>query len=147
MDCWNWVWEIYQHTYTSCRKYCFFVKFICNTFSVDRICTCITCTSVWLEIWALGKQALWVLLGFPHVQLFLGKMKICNIVCCMVCCSECLIKSNNGHLWIQEPFIAVAVGGQSVPGGNPGTLLVWAITAHGRVSTCFKYFWGCDKRF
>ncbi|XP_066998371.2 tectonin beta-propeller repeat-containing protein isoform X2 [Anabrus simplex] len=33
----------------------------------------------------------------------------------------------------QEPFIDVAVGGQNVPGGNPGTLLVWAITAHGRV--------------
>lgn len=35
---------------------------------------------------------------------------------------------------MQEPFIGVAVGGQCVPGGNPGNLLVWAITAHGRVS-------------
>ncbi|KDR11313.1 tectonin beta-propeller repeat-containing protein isoform X6 [Zootermopsis nevadensis] len=33
----------------------------------------------------------------------------------------------------QEPFIGVAVGGQCVPGGNPSNLLVWAITAHGRV--------------
>jgi hypothetical protein len=58
-----------------------------------------------------------------------------------------MIKSNNGHLQIQEPFIAVAVGGQSVPGGNPGTLLVWAITAHGRVSIYFKNLCGCDYRF
>lgn len=85
-----------------------------------------------------------MLLGFPHVQLFLVKMNICSVVCCMVCSSECLIKSNNGHLQTQEPFIAVAVGGQSVPGGNPGTLLVWAITAHGRVSTDFKNLCGCD---
>jgi len=41
----------------------------------------------------------------------------------------------------------VAVGGQSVPGGNPGTLLVWAITVHGRVSTYFKNFCGYGKRF
>lgn len=33
----------------------------------------------------------------------------------------------------QEPFIDVAIGGHNIPGGNPGTLLVWAITAHGRV--------------
>ncbi|KAJ9585855.1 hypothetical protein L9F63_020497, partial [Diploptera punctata] len=33
----------------------------------------------------------------------------------------------------QEPFIGVAVGGQNIPGGNPGNLMVWAITAHGRV--------------
>nr|CAD7402194.1 unnamed protein product [Timema cristinae] len=33
----------------------------------------------------------------------------------------------------QEPFIDVAAGGQNVPGGDPGHLLVWAITAHGRV--------------
>ncbi|GLH00192.1 Tectonin beta-propeller repeat-containing protein [Gryllus bimaculatus] len=36
-------------------------------------------------------------------------------------------------LVVQEPFIDVAIGGQNIPGGNPGTLLVWAITAHGRV--------------
>ncbi|XP_063242841.1 tectonin beta-propeller repeat-containing protein isoform X2 [Bacillus rossius redtenbacheri] len=33
----------------------------------------------------------------------------------------------------QEPFIDVSVGGQNVPGGDPGHLMVWAITAHGRV--------------
>nr|CAD7586073.1 unnamed protein product [Timema genevievae] len=33
----------------------------------------------------------------------------------------------------REPFIDVAAGGQNVPGGDPGHLLVWAITAHGRV--------------
>jgi hypothetical protein len=85
-----------------------------------------------------------VLLGFPCLQLFIVKMNVCNIFCCMICCSECLIKHNNGHSRIQEPFIAVAVGGQSVPGGNPGTLLVWAITAHGRVSTYSKNLCGCD---
>lgn len=34
----------------------------------------------------------------------------------------------------QEPFIDVAIGGHNIPGAAPGTLLVWAITAHGRVS-------------
>ncbi|XP_055686263.1 tectonin beta-propeller repeat-containing protein isoform X2 [Lutzomyia longipalpis] len=33
----------------------------------------------------------------------------------------------------QEPFIDVAIGGNNVPGAAPGMLLVWAITAHGRV--------------
>ncbi|XP_055708110.1 tectonin beta-propeller repeat-containing protein [Phlebotomus papatasi] len=33
----------------------------------------------------------------------------------------------------QEPFIDVAIGGHNIPGAAPGTLLVWAITAHGRV--------------
>ncbi|XP_049762873.1 tectonin beta-propeller repeat-containing protein [Schistocerca cancellata] len=33
----------------------------------------------------------------------------------------------------QEPFIDVSVGGQNVPGAAAGNLLVWAITAHGRV--------------
>lgn len=33
----------------------------------------------------------------------------------------------------QEPFIDVAIGGNNIPGASPGMLLVWAITAHGRV--------------
>ncbi|KAF7379139.1 tectonin beta-propeller repeat-containing protein isoform X1 [Vespula maculifrons] len=33
----------------------------------------------------------------------------------------------------KEPFIDVAVGGNQMPGGNPGGLVVWAVTAHGRV--------------
>ncbi|XP_035793382.1 tectonin beta-propeller repeat-containing protein-like [Anopheles albimanus] len=33
----------------------------------------------------------------------------------------------------QEPFIDVAIGGQNVPGAPAGLLLVWAVTAHGRV--------------
>ncbi|XP_038118862.1 tectonin beta-propeller repeat-containing protein [Culex quinquefasciatus] len=33
----------------------------------------------------------------------------------------------------QEPFIDVAINGSSVPGAAPGLLLVWAVTAHGRV--------------
>lgn len=33
------------------------------------------------------------------------------------------------------------MGGQSIPGGNPGSLLVWAITAHGRVSNHFIIVW------
>lgn len=33
----------------------------------------------------------------------------------------------------QEPFIDVAIGGSQIPAGNPGDLLVWAVTAHGRV--------------
>ncbi|KAM7358465.1 tectonin beta-propeller repeat-containing peroxin 23 [Cochliomyia hominivorax] len=32
----------------------------------------------------------------------------------------------------QEPFIDVAVGGTNVPNASTGTLIVWAITAHGR---------------
>lgn len=34
----------------------------------------------------------------------------------------------------KEPFIDVAIGGTHVPNATPGLLLVWAITAHGRVS-------------
>lgn len=34
----------------------------------------------------------------------------------------------------KEPFIDVAIGGTNVPSAPPGLLLVWAITAHGRVS-------------
>lgn len=33
----------------------------------------------------------------------------------------------------EEPFIDVAIGGHAVPGSSSGNLLVWAITAHGRV--------------
>ncbi|KXJ78881.1 hypothetical protein RP20_CCG003236 [Aedes albopictus] len=33
----------------------------------------------------------------------------------------------------QEPFIDVAINGSNVPGAPPGILLVWAVTAHGRV--------------
>ncbi|XP_015595651.1 tectonin beta-propeller repeat-containing protein [Cephus cinctus] len=33
----------------------------------------------------------------------------------------------------KEPFIDVAVGGNQIPGGNPGGLVVWAVTAHGRI--------------
>ncbi|KAK0160372.1 hypothetical protein PV328_007788 [Microctonus aethiopoides] len=33
----------------------------------------------------------------------------------------------------KEPFIDVAIGGHQIPGGNPGSFAVWAITAHGRV--------------
>lgn len=33
----------------------------------------------------------------------------------------------------KEPFIDVAIGGNQTPGSNPGTLSVWAVTAHGRV--------------
>lgn len=33
----------------------------------------------------------------------------------------------------QEPFIDVAIGGTNVPSADTGTLLVWAVTAHGRV--------------
>ncbi|KAI9586935.1 tectonin beta-propeller repeat-containing protein [Glossina fuscipes] len=32
----------------------------------------------------------------------------------------------------QEPFIDVAIGGTNIPNAPPGTLVVWAITAHGR---------------
>lgn len=33
----------------------------------------------------------------------------------------------------QEPFIDVSIGGNQMPYASPGTLSVWAITAHGRV--------------
>ncbi|XP_063378138.1 tectonin beta-propeller repeat-containing protein isoform X2 [Cydia fagiglandana] len=33
----------------------------------------------------------------------------------------------------QEPFIDVSIGGNQIPFAGPGTLSVWAITAHGRV--------------
>lgn len=33
----------------------------------------------------------------------------------------------------QEPFIDVAIGGNGIPGAPSSTLLVWAVTAHGRV--------------
>ncbi|CAG4980983.1 unnamed protein product [Parnassius apollo] len=33
----------------------------------------------------------------------------------------------------QEPFIDVSIGGNHIPYASPGTLSVWAITAHGRV--------------
>ncbi|XP_063821755.1 tectonin beta-propeller repeat-containing protein [Ostrinia nubilalis] len=33
----------------------------------------------------------------------------------------------------QEPFIDVSIGGNEIPYASPGTLSVWAITAHGRV--------------
>ncbi|XP_014203430.1 tectonin beta-propeller repeat-containing protein [Copidosoma floridanum] len=33
----------------------------------------------------------------------------------------------------KEPFIDVSIGGHQTPGGNPGGLIVWAVTAHGRV--------------
>ncbi|XP_033340443.1 tectonin beta-propeller repeat-containing peroxin 23 isoform X2 [Megalopta genalis] len=33
----------------------------------------------------------------------------------------------------EEPFIDISVGGNQIPGGNPGCLVVWAVTAHGRV--------------
>ncbi|XP_053971353.1 tectonin beta-propeller repeat-containing protein isoform X1 [Hylaeus volcanicus] len=33
----------------------------------------------------------------------------------------------------KEPFIDISVGGNQIPGGNPGCLVVWAVTAHGRV--------------
>lgn len=29
----------------------------------------------------------------------------------------------------------ITVGGNQIPGGNPGSLVVWAVTAHGRVLT------------
>ncbi|XP_060517887.1 tectonin beta-propeller repeat-containing protein isoform X2 [Cylas formicarius] len=32
-----------------------------------------------------------------------------------------------------EPFIDVSIGGQHVPGAEPGIMLVWAVTAHNRV--------------
>lgn len=37
--------------------------------------------------------------------------------------------------FLQEPFIDVAIGGNQIPGSNSGSLIVWAVTAHGRVST------------
>lgn len=33
----------------------------------------------------------------------------------------------------KEPFIDVAIGGNQIPSGNSGELVVWAVTAHGRV--------------
>lgn len=33
----------------------------------------------------------------------------------------------------QEPFIDISIGGNQMPYASPGTLSVWAITAHGRV--------------
>ncbi|KZC04781.1 Tectonin beta-propeller repeat-containing protein, partial [Dufourea novaeangliae] len=33
----------------------------------------------------------------------------------------------------KEPFIDISVGGNQIPGGNLGCLIVWAVTAHGRV--------------
>lgn len=38
------------------------------------------------------------------------------------------------HVCFQEPFIDVAVGGNQMPGSNSGSLVVWAVTAHGRVT-------------
>ncbi|XP_008194152.1 tectonin beta-propeller repeat-containing protein isoform X3 [Tribolium castaneum] len=32
-----------------------------------------------------------------------------------------------------EPFIDISIGGQSVAGAEPGTMLVWAVTSHNRV--------------
>lgn len=43
-------------------------------------------------------------------------------------------KANKEHVkHFQEPFIDVAVGGNLMPGASPGSLVVWAVTAHGRV--------------
>jgi len=39
----------------------------------------------------------------------------------------------------QEPFNDVAIGGHMIPGAVPGTMLVWAVTAHGRVSLFFSH--------
>jgi hypothetical protein len=50
-------------------------------------------------------------------------------------------KCNDFYLHIQEPFIGVAVGGQRIPGGKPGNLLVWAITAQGRVRNHLILVW------
>jgi tectonin beta-propeller repeat-containing protein 1 len=33
-----------------------------------------------------------------------------------------------------EPFIDISIGGQSVAGAEPGTMIVWAVTSHNRVS-------------
>jgi hypothetical protein len=67
-----------------------------------------------LKYWQNGS-----LLYFPYID-----SAVVNACC----------KCNDAYLHIQEPFIGVAVGGQNIPGGNPSSLLVWAITAHGRVS-------------
>lgn len=53
----------------------------------------------------------------------------------------------------KEPFIDVAVGGNQMPGGSSGSLIVWAVTAHGRVmfrvgtsTTCPEgQRWSCIK--
>ena len=34
---------------------------------------------------------------------------------------------------LQEPFIDIAVGGGEVMGGEPDTLMVWGVTALGKV--------------
>ncbi|KAJ8680209.1 hypothetical protein QAD02_015996 [Eretmocerus hayati] len=33
----------------------------------------------------------------------------------------------------KEPFIDISIGGNQMPGGSPGGLIVWAVTAYGRV--------------
>jgi len=41
--------------------------------------------------------------------------------------------SYTSHICFQEPFIDIAVGGNQMPGSTSGSLVVWAVTAHGRV--------------
>lgn len=41
----------------------------------------------------------------------------------------------------QEPFIDIAVGGNQMPGSSSGSLVVWAVTAHGRVHDTFISFY------
>jgi tectonin beta-propeller repeat-containing protein 1 len=36
--------------------------------------------------------------------------------------------------FFKEPFIDISIGGQSVAGAEPGTMIVWAVTSHNRVS-------------
>lgn len=35
---------------------------------------------------------------------------------------------------LQEPFICVSIGGHKIPGADLDTMMVWAVTAQGRVN-------------
>ncbi|TGZ54256.1 Tectonin beta-propeller repeat-containing protein [Temnothorax longispinosus] len=39
----------------------------------------------------------------------------------------------------KEPFIDVAVGGNQMPGSSSGSLVVWAVTAHGRIKLYYRF--------
>lgn len=59
-----------------------------------------------------------------------------------------VLKSNKENVsHFQEPFIDVAVGGNQMPGATSGSLVVWAVTAHGRVLLLIKFFYVGDTKF
>lgn len=76
----------------------------------------------WCAIAPLHKDATKVKIDFNKF-LFMSCFKIILYI---------LIKT-----YLKEPFIDISIGGNQMPGGNPGGLIVWAVTAYGRVPLYF----------